>query len=186
MSTLLREESYTGNEVTRKQKTTPQILGAHQSLQIRGPLDAKLWKSLKLITWFLVAWGCTPGHPTHQRTLGVCLALVTPLSEEKVENCSLRCFAKKCTMGKGQKQGGTPTPLLSPPLAREPDPGGCLSPSPSGGSRSWELLSSEPYPMAAPRKGAPSVSLENARDLSSEKKKRNLPSCKGYLTESML
>lgn len=71
-----------------------------------------------------------------------------------------------------------------------PSPGSQIqeaaSPSPSGGSRSWELLSSEPYPMAAPRKGAPSVSLENARDLSSEKKKRNLPSCKGYLTESML
>lgn len=186
MSTLLREESYTGNEVTRKQKTTPQILGAHQSLQFRGPLDAKLWKSLELITWFLVAWGCTRGHPTHQKTFGG----MPRLGEASLRGGSGKLlaplFAKKCTMGKGQKQGGTPTPLLSPPLAWEPDPGGCLSPSPSGGSRSWELLSSEPYPMAAPRKGAPSVSLENARDLSSEKKKRNLPSCKGYLTESML
>lgn len=145
--------------------------------------SGNLWNSSPGV-WLL--GGAHLGTPHTRGHSGVCLALVTPLSEEEVENCSLRCFAKKCTMGKGQKQGGTPTPLLSPPLAWEPDPGGCLSPSRSRGSRSWELLSSEPYPMAAPRKGAPSVSLENARDLSSEKKKRNLPSCKGYLTESML
>lgn len=119
MSTLLREESYTGNNVTRKQKTTPQILGTHQSLQIRGgpwmQSSGNLWNS-SLGFWLL--GGAHLGTPHTRGHSGVSLALVTPLSEEEVENCSLRCFAKKMYNGEGSEaRGHPPTSLLSPPLA---------------------------------------------------------------------
>lgn len=101
-----------GTMSPESKKRHPRSWGHIRVSRSGGALDAKLWKSLELITWFLVAWSAHLGTPHTRGHSGVSLALVTPLSEEEVENYSLRCFAKNVQWGRVRSKGA-PLPRCS-------------------------------------------------------------------------